>query len=57
MDPLLEVNRPISIFSGLGGNGLSFFQFWAVIVQIVLTYVIFDAFQPDYHPPHINTYL
>ena len=30
-------------------------QFGAVIAKLVLTYVDFYAFQPDYHPPLINT--
>ena len=28
MDPLVGNDCPISIFSGLGGHGLSFFGFW-----------------------------
>ena len=44
MDPLLKSDCPISIFSGLGGPGLSFFHFRAVIEHIVLTYVIFMRF-------------
>ena len=51
MVPLLKSASSISILSGLGVDGLSFFQFGAVIAQIVLTYVDFYAFQPDYHPP------
>ena len=33
MDLLLNSNCPISIFIGLGGHGLSFFIFGAIIAQ------------------------
>ena len=48
---LLKSDCPISIFSGLGGHGLSFFHFRAVIEHIVLTYVIFIRFSPIITPP------
>ena len=54
MDPLLKSDCPISIFFGLGGHGLSFFHFGAVIAHIVLTHVIFHVFKLNYHPPLLD---
>ena len=52
VDPLVGNYSPaISIFSGLGGHGLSFFSFRAVIAHIESTFINFHAILVQLPPP------